>query len=149
MPTDDDHIGLKLMDRRDTDATPVTRDPNTSEPVAGLFLLRQDEPEPLSKDLQLEQVMLVSRTGTRHLDSRGLRNGRLLALCGFSLHPDEGPFEVEALRDCAFCLEEAADARRKAAAAEALKQLREGFRAACEPVQPGAEASLQPGEKRP
>jgi hypothetical protein len=79
---------------------------------------------------------VVSRSGARHIDSGKLEHGRIRALCGFSLHPDEGPYQ--GLRDCAFCQKEAADARQKAEAAEALELLRAGVRT------PGDEASLQP-----
>jgi hypothetical protein len=95
------------------------------------------------KDLQLKQeVMITSASGTNHIDSVRRQNGRLLALCGFSVDPDEGPFQT--LRDCVFCEKEAADAKQKAAAAEAARQLREGFRVVREPVELGAEPDLQP-----
>ena len=55
-------------------------------------------------------TMVASRTGTCHLvgPAGWPPSGRIKALCGFSLWPDDGPFE--ALRDCEFCRQEAAEA---------------------------------------
>jgi hypothetical protein len=75
----------------------------------------------------VSDATMVSHSGTRHIvgPQSGRPNGRISALCGFSLCPDEEP--LEALRDCEFCQKEAAAARRKAAEAEACEQIRNGF----------------------
>src|SRR5262245_49568057 len=65
--------------------------------------------------------VIVSRSGTRHIVGTGLYSskadaGRIATLCGFAPCPDEGPFD--AIRDCIFCQEEAADAARRRAEAD-------------------------------
>jgi hypothetical protein len=81
-----------------------------------------------------DESYFVSRSSTRHIIGIGpyfskLHAGRNSALCGLSQRPDDDP--LEPLRDCAFCQKEAAEARRKAAEAEALEQIRNGFAEAC------------------
>jgi hypothetical protein len=80
----------------------------------------------------IDESHFVSRTGTKHITDT-FQNGRTIALCNFSFQPDDGPFE--ALQDCAFCLAVAAERAEKAAAAEAARQLREGFRVVCEQLE--------------
>jgi hypothetical protein len=64
------------------------------------------------------QQTIVSYSGTRHVigpPKSGvdkLHSGRIVALCGFAMRPDEGP--LEAVQDCIFCQDEVPAARRKA-----------------------------------
>jgi len=72
-------------------------------------------------------VTIVSRSGTRHIaGARSSRPhaGRVSTLCGLGLLADEGPYE--AVRDCAFCQAEEAEAKRKAAKTETVEQLSAG-----------------------
>jgi hypothetical protein len=63
----------------------------------------------------------ISRSGTRHIpgvsDSR-LHGGRIVALCGFSLNPDEDQ-PTEAVQDCGWCLQ--AEERARQIAEDALE----------------------------
>jgi hypothetical protein len=60
---------------------------------------------PLATDAT--DAFFVSRTGTRHIE-RGVQDspGRVIALCGLSIRPDDSP--PEAVRDCHFCAKELA-----------------------------------------
>jgi hypothetical protein len=72
----------------------------------------------------IPDATMVSRSGTRHIvgpQSSRLHTGRISALCGFGVPPEDGPFE--ALRDCMFCVKAAAELERKEEPAEAPLQL--------------------------